>query len=819
MGVWLCVCSPGGIWAETADQEEKTVIDLKDGTVIELTNTEILRKQPETEGRAETLIWSIPAKEPRLPLIFENREGLRLLLYYTVTGEHTGEFRAVRVEDGKEHWVHPIWFSKATDTITSPIFVKPWIYFGRMAWLEQMDPDNGKIVERYPARVIIKSLQPLSDGALEILSEDVNPPLKTILLRFEEGQFSPHIAAYGSLLAGLRLFSRSQLVMEGFGAASRPFEYNRYLDLHSIKEKPLPPEFVLQWRDFDLQETEQAYRRAYQQDPVNPYFAMYLALSLYYQNQRTEAEPYFQEALTGSETFWEESLRLGSICESLRLTMWADRFYEQGIARYFQEVQAPPDYAYLIEILVAFVSGPYQSSALFFHGHIDRALHVFEVRRQLFPYTEIDNWFSRKYARWLRQTGQKEKALAEEQRIGRLALFSDPVKPTAVSLTGFLMAGFFVLGVILVKNDARSRPEVIIVIIAIFVIGGIVLIPDAKVRWEFGREFDVSRLFAFPFIWKLALLMVTTAGYIGVIAFFRRRQLRNVTPGWTTLLNVTVSSYIVLLIGLFIAYLSGEYVFRIIAYLSGEYLSRAPAAGKVAELLFVCLFISLRRWVCRHPECRPSFRHFKVFIVVWAIVWCQLAGIHSYLGTIMGQIRLPLPSIDLAHPDWQGFVDEQVTMAEFRNRDLLFMQAAVHQLGDDLEFARQFYQQYPNDVRMINNLGVMLVEHHPNEANAHFQRALDIEPEYAPALYNLGLITGDHGKIEQAQLKAPWRVTAYQKYAPDKLWIVVPSIIREWPDAAYWSRGGFLLKGLSEILYDVSLTYYVISRIDLGALK
>ena len=120
-------------------------------------------------------------------------------------------------------------------------------------------------------------------------------------------------------------------------------------------------------------------------------------------------------------------------------------------------------------------------------------------------------------------------------------------------------------------------------------------------------------------------------------------------------------------------------------------------------------------------------------------------------------------------------------------------------MSGDNKFARQVYEQIPKDVHAINNLGVMVWDKKPADARAHFERALKLAPDFAPAMYNMGLITGDRVRIDQAQAADPWRVNVYQKYAPDKPWIAMPKI-REWDKARYWSQGGFLVRGFIEIL-------------------
>ncbi len=716
---WLCICAPVIAWSETTEQAEKTVIDLKDGSVIELTGDTVIRrgKQPNV-----SVLWSISVKEPQLPLVFENREGLPLLFYFVQKKERYGEFHAIRLKNGQEQWVHPIWVRNHSIPI-SPIFVKPWIYFGRGIWLEKMDPNDGKIVERYLARIQLRSLQALSDGAIEIHAEDEGSPAGMIKLRFQEGQFSPHIAAPQSLLASLDLFQRTKSVVEDYSMES-------YLELHRLQREALSSEFVIQWRHFDLQKAEKAYRKAYQADPTNPQFVFYLGLSIYYQHRKVEAEPYFQEALTKSAEFWEESLRLGGLCDEFGFTRWADAFYEQGIARYFQEVPAPPQDVTFIEMFVHFRNR--NGSIVFANGQIDRGLHMLEVRREIFPYTEWDNFFSGKYVRWLRRMGEEDKAALEEERIGRVTFWHDFLEITPGCFLGFLFVGALFFGVIILRNEIPL--------------------------------------------------------FIALVTFFRKNKTLPFSSQWRMLLGLVTSSYIVILLGLLGAY-----------YL-GHQISRSPLGGKATEILCIIALIGIYHWSRRNSKHIPGLRNFKLFVCVWMVLWCHLAWFHYYDGLIVAEGSTPIPWIDRGHPLWVAQMAQGVEEAVFRTRDLLFLQALVHQLHGDIEFAQQTYGKISKDVRALNNLGVMLLKNDPQEAQNHFEQALKLDPDFAPALYNLGVRTGERGLIEQARNQNSWRVNAYQKYAPDKPWIIMPTI-REWTKIEYWSRGGFPVRGFSEILF------------------
>jgi tetratricopeptide (TPR) repeat protein len=199
--------------------------------------------------------------------------------------------------------------------------------------------------------------------------------------------------------------------------------------------------------------------------------------------------------------------------------------------------------------------------------------------------------------------------------------------------------------------------------------------------------------------------------------------------------------------------------------------------------------------------CSSAFRHLKSFLLVWVVLWCYCAWIHIFWGTLFNELDAPLSFIDRGHPAWLSFVDQKVEDALIRNQNLLFMQAVIHQLGGELEFARQRYEELSNDVRALNNLGGMVLDEKPEDARRYFERARQRNPDFAPAIYNLGVINGDHSLIERARASDPWRVNAYQKHASDKPWIAIFTA-KEWSKTVYWSQGGFLVKGFTEIVRD-----------------
>ena len=641
-----------------------------------------------------------------------------------------------------------------------------------------MHPDDGVIAERYLARLEIESLQPLSDGQLEVQVKSSGLETSLPSLRFQAGRFFPQIAAPSNLLASMDLLNQARYVMEDFLNPEKTGLHG-YLQLHRIDQQDSAAEHAEKWSDFDLQAAAEAYRHAYRADPTNPYLAFFLALTLHYQGQTTEAETYFNEALAKSAKFWEDSLRLGGECEWLGLTRWADVFYEQGATRYFQDVPAPPHEVTLIEVLILFLQR--QSSVLSKNGEIERAFQLLEFRRQLFPYTEGDNIFSRHYAHTLRQIGRETEAALEEQRIGQAKFLFDDRRLTAFSFIWFLVIGLLLLGIIFLKNEVQQGAEFGVVVIALIVIGGITLMRDMA-----------------P-LWRAAVLLFLLLAYSGLMAFLRQRlslraksQAEEVKPPisgfWQNVLNFAVSSYLVLLIGLSIMYVLGVQI------------SQSPLGGKVMEVLFILVFIGVYLW--RRPATR--LKNVKLFVLIWMLVWCYLAWIHYEISIVGIEAAVPLPSMDRGHPAWIAEIDQSVAQAHFRNRDLLYIQALTHQLGQDFEFARQSYTDLADDPRALNNLGTLIAQKDPKNAQIYFENAIKQDPNYAPAFYNLGVLTGDGSKIEQARRGDAWRVSVYQKYAPNKLWIDIP-MLSVWSRVTYWSQGGFPAEGFVEIFFDSAL--------------
>ncbi len=731
VAVALCVGYSVSARAETADSSPVKELRLEDGTLIELTEDAVIRRGPEPDTAQ---LWAIPAKQPQLPLLFEDRYGVRLLLYFMQIEEHYGEFHALRVEDGQEQWMHPMWIGYEEDQPVSPVFLNSWIYFGRGIWLEKMNPEDGTLVERYPARAIIKSLQPLAHDTLKISIETAG--VGDLTLHFQDSQFSPHIAAPADVFASVGLFSRSKYVKRDF--------FTDYLKLHKIEKYPPSTEFVLQLRNFDLHETEETYRNAYRKDLANPYFALYLALSLYYQDREQEAMQYFQDALLRSRGFWEESFRMGSVCESLRLPQWADRCYEQGIRDYFQEISAPQQKVNWPDIAILLFQQ--QSEALFALGEVERAIHVINTRRQIFPYTEGDSHFSRQYANWLRLRGQPEKAVIEEQRIGQIKYFEDFEELSPDDFGVFAMSGLLVLVVILLKNERQNL-------------------------YRLGQSIQT--------------------------AFEQNNSFRSfLSLFWQNVSGVIVSSYITILGGAGGVYAScgiGAVLF------GGKILRQHPYGFYlfllllgITEIGFLLGFIKARQWIRKSYKNIFPLRNLKSFVLLGIVLIFHGAWYHVHLGIIAEESSMPFPSNDWGHPNWRAYIDQEIEDALFHYDDLLFTQALFHQLNGDIEFARERYEGMSNDARALNNLGVIALKQNPADARNYFEQALKLDSDSMPARHNLSMLDDNRQHIEHVSGKGSWLEESYHRHTPGKPRFAIPTR-RELCLILYWSRGGVFL--------------------------
>ncbi len=86
-------------------------------------------------------------------------------------------------------------------------------------------------------------------------------------------------------------------------------------------------------------------------------------------------------------------------------------------------------------------------------------------------------------------------------------------------------------------------------------------------------------------------------------------------------------------------------------------------------------------------------------------------------------------------------MDGYANSALFLPQNLRLMQAACHHSGADEDAAVQMYQQMGTDARAINNLGVMRLQEDAQQAQAYSETGPRAAPNFAPALYNLGVLT------------------------------------------------------------------------------
>jgi len=768
-GIWgmLPLHSSATIDIETDDAAQR----LEDGSRLEIAEDTILLYEPLTDTQEQRIRWSVPADNPRQTLLFETPLHGQCLLYVSPQPDRRAEFHALRLVDGQDVWVTPVIIGASIDTPATPVFAPPWIYFGQGTWLEQMNPEDGTIVNRYPLREIIQNLDVSSDGSIEAVVETFEA--SQLSIRFQDGVWFPHIAASSSLSSSSLLLNRAAYVMPDFAGTLEPSEYRGYLDLLRIKKKPVSPEDIVIRRNFDLKKAEAAYQQASQTDLANPYLTLYLAFALYYQGQQQVAAASIDEALRRSAGFWAESLRLGAMCDSLGQTAWADAFYEQGMAQYFQEIPAPSEEISLDEVLAIFFQE--QSSVLFASGRVDRALHLLELRRQLFPYTEGDNLFSRKYVDWLQQSGQARKARQEQQRIGIRKLVFDRVAITPFSFWNFVGLTIVFLYLIILKNDIRHWSEFIVFVLIIAFIDSVATL-------------DLFGTLSLP---KRILVHTTgLSGYILVVTWLRRRRTPSKQSFWGMLIVVAMSSYILLIRG------------TLPAYYAGFYLTKSQVGAKGIELLFILGFMGTYLLLRRRLSKPPVLRYGKLLVAGLIMYTCWGAWLHHWGSVGIITMNFPRPWADKGHPNWVIYIDQQAEKAEFRKQDVRFLRALVYQSLGRTSIAEQLYQPLHRDGRALNNLGVLVSKQHREAAQTYFQQALQRDPDCLPARYNLAVLTKNQADLEQIARDA-WLPGMYQRYAPERLWIITPPL-EEWCRILYWSRGGFLYKSFLESMVRVT---------------
>lgn len=765
-GIWASLSCP--VWATIDIQTDGKSLWLDDGSSLEIAEDAIALYEPATDTQESRIQWSVPADRPRQILLFETSAHGQCLFYISPQPDRQVDLRALRLTDGHEIWITPITLGASIDSPVGPVFVPPWIYLGRGTWLEQIDPEDGSIVQRYPLRELIKSLYVSSDGSIDVVVE--TSEAGQLSIRFRDGVWFPRITVSSSLSGSSLLLNRATEVMWDFAGALDSWGYYGYLDLLRVKKEPVYAEDIIEFRNFDLEEAEDLYKEAARRDRANPYLTLYQAFALYYQEQQEAASALIEETLRRSASFWEESIRLGAICDSLGHTAWADAFYEQGTALYFREIPAPSQEASVDEVLALLLQE--QSSALFANGRTDRALQLLDIRRRIFPYTEGDNLFSRKYAVWLQANGQEEKARQEQQRIERRGLVFELVTVTPFSVWNFAGLIIVFLYLIILKNDIRHWSELIALVLIIVLI-------------DFVATLDVLGELSLPA--RTAVHTLGLLGYIIVLALLRRRRDPSSQSVWESMASATMSSYVVLIRG------------TLPAYYLGLQLTKSEVGAKWGELLFIIGFLSLYLLLRRRRSNPPVLRHGRLLVLGLICYICWSAWLHYWGSYGIITMNFPYPWADKGHPNWVAYIDQQAENAEFRKQDVQFLQALVYQLRGEADFAKQLYEPLTRDVRALNNLGVLALEQSRDTAQAYFQQALQQNPDYAPARYNLTVLAGyTQGNPEQAQIYTDaWLPTMYQRYAPERLWIANPPL-KEWCSILYWSRGGFWYKSLLE---------------------
>ncbi len=765
-GIW--VSFPPSGWARMDIQTEVGPPGFEDGCELKITEEAVTLCEPTDSGHEQRIRWSIPAKKAYHSLFFETFEGVQCLFYLTPEPDKRIGMHALALRDGHAVWDSVLTLGATLDQPTKPVFVAPWIYLGRGTWLERVNPEDGTIIQRYPMREIIQEVYASSDGSLEVVVETFDAG--QISIRFQDGEWFPHIDASSSLAGSSLLMNRAMMVMPDFAGTLDPSNYQGYLDLHRIKKKTTSSEDIVTWRNFDPARAESAYATAVTHDPANPYLSLFLALAQYYQGPQQAATVTMDDALQRSAEFWEESLRLGAICDSLGHSAWADAFYEQGMALYFREVPAPSQEISLDEVLAVFLQQ--QSSALFANGYTDRALRLLDVRREIFPYTEGDNHFSRRYADWLRQNGQPDRARQEEDRIGKHKLVFDrlAISPLSAWNVGAMAMLFIVL--LVLKNDIQHWSELLILLV-------IIALLDSVATLDLLGSLNLPA--------RALAHVVGLGGYVALVAWRRHRKARASISLRKMLIVVAISSYVVLLRG------------TLPAYYVGFYLTQSQVGAKCAEVLFIVLFLGTYILLRRRLSFPPMLRYRRLLVLGLIVYVCWAAWLHQWGSLSIITMNFPQPWADKGHPNWVAYIDERVEDADFRKQDVQFLQALVHHIRGDFDIAEQLYLSLRPDARVLNNLGVLVSEHDREAAIAYFQRALEQDAEFPPARYNLGVLTGDRSAIEEARAADAWIPSMYQRYAPERLWIANPDL-DEWCRILYWSRGGFLYKSFLELM-------------------
>ncbi len=78
--------------------------------------------------------------------------------------------------------------------------------------------------------------------------------------------------------------------------------------------------------------------------------------------------------------------------------------------------------------------------------------------------------------------------------------------------------------------------------------------------------------------------------------------------------------------------------------------------------------------------------------------------------------------------------------------------AALRSWTDSLTLFRQAARLAPESSVIQNELGVLLEDSSPEESITHLQRAVELEPAYGEAQYNLGVAQGEHGMLAESVL-------------------------------------------------------------------
>lgn len=757
---------------------------LSDGSALTFTKESVSRAK---DGR---ILWTLPALQPCMPLVFEDsRGGANLLLYEMVEEEggipSHGRFRAVDIPRGRTAWESNFWGTNLgpgeSQAPRQPVVYQEALWYGRGCWLDSLDRDTGTVRARYWTVESVEKLQAAPDGTLRISlglpSRSHNPAL---VIRFDGTHLWNPLNSPSNLITQILLMRQGVSCVSDFFGSGKPESYGGFLDLYRFKRAPMPPDFAQKFEDFDLGKPESLLLAEFSRDPLNPYLPMMLAFLRHFQGRQAEAESFFQEAIGLSGLSWHEPLWMGSECEKLGFTRWADALYERGERAYFERVPSPGTFATLIEVLIHYPAQR-QGAALFYNGHVERALDLIRLRRQVFPFTEGDWMYHTRTFAWLQEKGD-ERRVAEEGSWGRWAEGEGVSKILSfpwwfqgwfgVYLISWALLLILIGRAFLKRGDAI--PALLIVIVGLSLDLGFRAgeMPEGvSARFTnspgFGRWVPLVALAA-------ATLFLPFIAWVFVRWEMRKRrsaggEMKEEYPPIMALLSQSTPLYVAVLL-------------TVPPW--GTLLTGNPWAGTILGTLCLTSLAWYRRWgrgilLGRGFPVRVMDRKVLACAAGTYLLTWLLSAFILYQISILGSIfSMPYPWADLSHPLWRQRLAELDAHMTLRSADFRFARALTLHLGGEVAEATRRYAELPEDARALNNLGVLALKENPGRAEALFQDALRVDPVLPAALYNLGVLQKDPALLAKARAGDPWRVRIQQKYKQGQLMIAAIPVER-----------------------------------------